>query len=123
MKYRDELESACVRRASAARGQREGHRSSNLRRLAPELIADAQSFCLHQLLDQIESRIHSAAEIMLPALRQSLHGFTRRADILLRQLSFSEASQHALLDAFAEPRQQTSSRSRTLHLRTRHQQL
>jgi signal transduction histidine kinase len=29
-----------------------------------------------------------------------LHGFTRRADILLRQLSFSEASQHALLDSF-----------------------
>jgi hypothetical protein len=37
---------------------------------------------------------------MLPALRQSLHGFTRRADILLRQLSFSQATQHALLDAF-----------------------
>src|SRR5690606_23032634 len=53
------------------------------------------------LLDQIESRIHSAAEVMLPALRSALHGFTRRADILLRQLSFTEASQHALLDAFA----------------------
>jgi hypothetical protein len=52
------------------------------------------------LLDQIESRLHSAADLMLPALRRSLHGFTRRADILLRQLSFSEASQHALLDAF-----------------------
>jgi hypothetical protein len=38
----------------------------------------------------------------LPALRRSLHGFTRRADILLRQLSFSQASQHALLDAFEE---------------------
>jgi hypothetical protein len=52
------------------------------------------------ILDQIESRLHSAADLMLPALRRSLHGFTRRADILLRQLSFSEASQHALLDAF-----------------------
>jgi Family of unknown function (DUF5716) len=52
------------------------------------------------LLDQIESRLHSAAEVMLPALRQSLHGFTRRADILLRQLSFSEASQHRLLEVF-----------------------
>ena len=52
------------------------------------------------ILDQIESRLHSAADLMLPALRQSLHGFTRRADILLRQLSFSEASQHALLEAF-----------------------
>ena len=45
-------------------------------------------------------RLHSAADVMLPALRQSLHGFTRRADILLRQLSFSEASQHALLEIF-----------------------
>jgi hypothetical protein len=52
------------------------------------------------ILDQIESRLHSAAEVMLPALRQSLHGFTRRADILLRQLSFSEASQHALREIF-----------------------
>jgi hypothetical protein len=54
------------------------------------------------LLDQIDSRIHSAAEVMLPALRQALHGFTRRADILLRQLSFSEGAQHALLEAFSE---------------------
>jgi hypothetical protein len=37
---------------------------------------------------------------MLPALRYALHGFTRRADILVRQLSFSEGTQHDLLDAF-----------------------
>ena len=54
------------------------------------------------VLEQIESRLHSAADTMLPALRNALHGFTRRADILLRQLSFSAASQHQLLDAFGE---------------------
>ena len=71
-----------------------------LRRLAPELITDGKRSIYLTILDQIESRLHSAAEVMLPALRQSLHGFTRRADILLRQLSFSQATQQAFMDEY-----------------------
>jgi hypothetical protein len=100
VKYRDELD-GLLRRARAQRNTTKKAVELELRRLAPELLTDARRSIYMQILDQIESRLHSAAEVMLPALRNSLHGFTRRADILLRQLSFSEASQHALLDAFA----------------------
>ncbi|HEY8537589.1 MAG TPA: Wadjet anti-phage system protein JetA family protein [Steroidobacteraceae bacterium] len=101
VKYREELASL-LRRARMLRKEHKREIEIELRRVAPELIPENGRSLLMTILDQIESRIHSAAEVMLPALRQSLHGFTRRADILLRQLSFTEASQHALLDAFAE---------------------
>lgn len=100
VKYREELE-GLLRRARAQRSETKRDVEMELRRLAPELVPEGRRSVYLTLLDQIESRIHSAAEVMLPALRQALHGFTRRADILLRQLSFTEASQHALLDAFA----------------------
>lgn len=100
VKYREELE-GLLRRARAQRTEVKREIEQELRRLAPELIPEGRRSAYLSLLDQIESRIHSAAEVMLPALRQALHGFTRRADILLRQLSFTDASQHALLDAFA----------------------
>ena len=99
VKYREDLDDL-LRRARAQRKETKAAAERELRRLAPELVShDARSVYL-AILDQIESRLHSAADLMLPALRQSLHGFTRRADILLRQLSFSQASQHALLEAF-----------------------
>jgi hypothetical protein len=101
IKYRDELDEL-VRRARAQRRETKAAVERELRRLAPELVPDARRSAYIHLLEQIETRLHSAAEIMLPALRQSLHGFTRRADILLRQLSFTQASQHALLEEFAE---------------------
>jgi hypothetical protein len=99
VKYREELD-GLLRSARAQRRETKATVEKELRRLAPELVTDSKRSVYLTILDQIESRLHSAAEVMLPALRQSLHGFTRRADILLRQLSFSEASQHALLDAF-----------------------
>lgn len=99
VKYREELD-GLLRSARAQRRETKANVERELRRLAPELVTQRRRSLYLTILDQIESRLHSAAEVMLPALRQSLHGFTRRADILLRQLSFSEASQHALLDAF-----------------------
>ena len=99
VKYREELDEL-LRRARAQRRETKAAVERELRRLTPELIGDDKRSVFMTILDQIESRLHSAADVMLPALRQSLHGFTRRADILLRQLSFSEASQHALLEAF-----------------------
>lgn len=99
VKYREELD-GLLRRARAQRRETKAAVERELRRLAPELVTGARDSVYMQVLGQIESRLHSAAETMLPALRSSLHGFTRRVDILLRQLSFSETSQHLLLDAF-----------------------
>jgi len=99
VKYREELDDL-LKRARAQRRETKIEAERELRRVAPELAATGARSLYVTILDQIESRLHSAADLMLPALRRSLHGFTRRADILLRQLSFSEASQHALLEAF-----------------------
>lgn len=101
VKYREELD-GLLRRARAQRRDTKATVERELRRLAPELITGPRVSVYMQVLNQIESRLHSAADTMLPALRSSLHGFTRRADILLRQLSFSESSQHLLLDAFEQ---------------------
>jgi Family of unknown function (DUF5716) len=99
VRYREELDDL-LRRARAQRRETKTAAENELRRVAPELVTQGKRSVYLTILDQIESRLHSAADLMLPALRQSLHGFTRRADILLRQLSFSEASQHSLLEAF-----------------------
>lgn len=99
VKYREELD-GLLRRARAQRRETKANVERELRRLAPELVTGPRDSVYVQVLNQIEHRLHSAADTMLPALRNSLHGFTRRADILLRQLSFSEASQHLLLEAF-----------------------
>lgn len=99
VKYREELD-GLLRRARAQRRDTKASVERELRRLAPELVTGPRDSVYLTVLNQIESRLHSAADTMLPALRQALHGFTRRADILLRQLSFSQMSQHLLLDAF-----------------------
>jgi len=99
VKYREELDDL-LRRARAQRKETKLEAERELRRVAPELVTHGARSIYMTILDQIESRLHSAADLMLPALRRSLHGFTRRADILLRQLSYSEACQHALLEAF-----------------------
>lgn len=58
-----------------------------LRRLAPDLCESHQSYLMF-VLDMIERRMQNAADVMLPALRAALHGFTKRADIIIRQMSF-----------------------------------
>ncbi len=67
----------------------------NLRHLAPDLLVDEKSSVLWQLLDTIELRMRNAADIMLPALRRTLQGFTRRADLIIRQLSYLHSQQHS----------------------------
>jgi hypothetical protein len=99
VKYKDELD-GLLRKARKLRRETMRSVELELRRLAPELLESERQPIYTRILTQIESRLHSAADIMLPALRHSLHGFTRRADILLRQLSYSEGTQHDLLDAF-----------------------
>ena len=62
-----------------------------LRQMAPELIIEGQSV-LWAILDSIDLRMRNAAEIMLPALRKALQNFTKRADIIIRQLGYITAN-------------------------------
>ncbi|MCA6129499.1 MULTISPECIES: Wadjet anti-phage system protein JetA family protein [Thalassolituus] len=58
-----------------------------LRELLPELGQEGQSV-FWTLLDGIEMRLRNASDIMLPALRRALQSFTKRADIIIRQMSY-----------------------------------
>ncbi|MET1255769.1 Wadjet anti-phage system protein JetA family protein [Aliikangiella maris] len=87
-KYRDDI----VATIGVARRKRKEFKAQvelNLRKTAPELLESEDKSIYLTLLDKIERRIHNASNIMLPALRQALLSFTRRADIIMRQLSFS----------------------------------
>lgn len=73
-----------------------------LRRIVPDLCGNERSYLLY-VLEQIEQRMRNAADIMLPALRSALHSFTKRADIIIRQLSYLNAHQNSdLLDVCKE---------------------
>ncbi|WP_066963930.1 Wadjet anti-phage system protein JetA family protein [Microbulbifer sp. Q7] len=61
-----------------------------LRQQLPELFTDGQSV-LWLMLDTIEDRMRRACEVKLPALRQALQGFTKRAEIIIRQLSYLQS--------------------------------
>ena len=89
-KHRDRIASVLgkIRRKDKAFKQ---DAERKLRHVLPELI-DQQASILWHLLDTIEQRMHNAAEIMLPALRQALQGFTKRADIIIRQLGYLTSS-------------------------------
>ncbi|HCM06112.1 MAG TPA: flagellar protein FliT [Oceanospirillales bacterium] len=65
----------------------------SLRDLLPELVQPGASV-LWTILDGIEQRIRNASDIMLPALRKALQGFTKRADIIIRQMSYLASQQH-----------------------------
>lgn len=66
---------------------------ARLRDLLPELIQPGASV-LWTILDGIDQRIRNASDIMLPALRKALQGFTKRADIIIRQMSYLASQQH-----------------------------
>ncbi|MFC3679760.1 Wadjet anti-phage system protein JetA family protein [Bacterioplanoides pacificum] len=64
-----------------------------LRELLPELARQGQSV-LWNILDGIELRLRNASDVMLPALRRALQSFTKRADIIIRQMSYLASQQH-----------------------------
>lgn len=100
-KHRDEIQQL-IRKARRKQSEFKASAEGELRKMAPELrTADNASVYL-RILDGIEGRIHSASEIMLPALRQALHSFTRRADIIIRQLSYSSYSDQGGLPALCQ---------------------
>ena len=90
-KHRDDINRviAAIRRKNKSFKQ---EAEGQLRHSAPQLCQHTQSF-LYFILDTIELRMRNASEVMLPALRKSLHGFTKRADIVIRQLSFMSAQE------------------------------
>ena len=89
-KYRDDIQ-GLIRKAKRKSKTFKATAEKELRKLAPELLIDPKVSIYLMILDGIESRLHSASEIMLPALRHALHSFTRRADIIIRQLSFTSS--------------------------------
>ena len=62
----------------------------------PGLCHSDKSYLMH-ILDTIDQRMRNASEIMLPALRRSLHSFTRRADIIIRQISYMNSHNNSNL--------------------------
>lgn len=64
-----------------------------LRELLPDLVHDNQSV-LWTVLDDIEHRLKSACEHILPLVRKALQNFTKRADIIIRQMSYLASQKH-----------------------------
>ncbi|WP_237055875.1 Wadjet anti-phage system protein JetA family protein [Microbulbifer sediminum] len=67
--------------------ERKAEWEQRLRQLLPEFVEEGRSL-LWLMLDTIEDRMRRACEVKLPALRRALQGFTKRADIIIRQLSY-----------------------------------
>lgn len=96
-KHRDQIGKAITKIRRKPK-QEKASIERELRRFIPELARPAQSV-LWTILDTIERRMGNAAEIMLPALRRALHSFTKRADIIIRQLTYlNSQSNNDLLD-------------------------
>lgn len=85
-KHREEINKA-IGRVRRKKKEFKMEAERQLRRTIPDLCESHQSYLWH-ILDTIEQRMRNASEIMLPALRRSLHSFTRRADIIIRQISY-----------------------------------
>lgn len=100
-KYRDEI-SDLIGKAKRKRKEFKTQAEKDLRRAAPELIEDNSRSVYLTILDGIDTRMHNASAIMLPALRQALNSFTRRADIIMRQLSYTSAGTQNQLHSLCE---------------------
>lgn len=100
-KYRDEI-GELVAKARRKRADFKAAAERELRKAAPELIEERSRSVYLTILDGIETRLHNASAIMLPALRHALNSFTRRADIIIRQLSYSGAGQQNRLQAICQ---------------------
>lgn len=91
-KYRDDI-SECIRKIRARDRDYKARAERRLRELLPDQVNSGQSL-LWTVLDNIENRLKAASDIMVPALRRALQGFTKRADIIIRQISYLASQQH-----------------------------
>lgn len=85
-KHRDAIQDV-IDRIRRKRKEFKHAAEKKLRQQVPELAQPGRSV-LYLILDSIEDRMRRAADLMLPALRRALQGFTKRADIIIRQLSY-----------------------------------
>ncbi len=85
-KHRDAIQDV-IDRIRRKRKEFKHEAEKKVRTLVPELAQPGRSV-LYLILDTIEDRMRRAADLMLPALRRALQGFTKRADIIIRQLSY-----------------------------------
>ena len=85
-KHREDINKT-IRKIKRKKKEEKADAERSLRKTVPDLCHADESYLMH-ILDTIDQRMRNAAEIMLPALRRSLHGFTRRADIIIRQISY-----------------------------------
>lgn len=86
-KHRDQVEQT-IAKIRRKRKEFKSEAEKRLRQLAPELLQSPEQSILWAILDTIELRMRKAADIMLPALRKALQGFTKRADIIIRQIAY-----------------------------------
>lgn len=100
-KYRDDI-TDLISKARRKRKDFKAAAERELRRAAPELISDSRRSVYLMVLEGIETRLHNAAAVMLPALRQALNSFTRRADLIMRQLSYTGAGTQNRLNRLCE---------------------
>jgi len=100
-KYRDEI-TDLIGKARRKRKEFKATAERELRRTAPELVTELSQSVYWMILDGIEARMHNASSIMLPALRHALNGFTRRADLIIRQLSYSSSGVQNQLNLLSE---------------------
>ncbi|MFY0663387.1 MAG: flagellar protein FliT [Natronospirillum sp.] len=92
-KYREQI-SDVVRRIRRKPKDFKTDAEQRLRELLPDWVQPGRSV-LWALLDGIEQRLKNAADVMLPALRRSLQHFTKRADIIIRQMNYMAMQKHA----------------------------
>ncbi len=86
-KHRDQIERV-IGKIRRKRKEFKKQAETRLRQVAPELLSAPDQSILWTILDTIELRMRKAAETMLPALRRALQNFTKRADIIIRQIAY-----------------------------------
>ncbi len=91
-KYRDQI-SELIDQIKASPKSAKAKAEKRLRELLPEQVHSNQSV-LWSVLDDIEHRLKSACEHVLPLVRKSLQNFTKRADIIIRQMSYLASQKH-----------------------------
>ena len=91
-KHRDVIQQLLTR----IRKKDKAFKATAERRLREQMPAfqHSKESVLWFILDGIEQRLRNACEVMLPALRKALQGFTKRADIIIRQLSYLAGQPH-----------------------------
>ena len=85
-KYRDQI-SQLVEQIRTSPKEVKAKAEKRLRELLPERAKAGESV-LWGVLDEIEHRMKSACEHILPLVRKALQNFTKRADIIIRQMSY-----------------------------------